>query len=187
MNLLEKEVLKYEKKGFKVDQKRKLKNGQRIFLLKKGGFLNSDEGVYIYFVNGNATMDIVREGLKDYAKFYEDANLDGDDVGIFLVSGSIEDKLFRDLKKAIIDDNTVRDSIKLISAEKKAESDAEEKESKGVSKGKGQIFMVHGRDKAPALELARFIEKKFKICTRLQTKFLLIIFTLDYAQKPSSQ
>jgi hypothetical protein len=60
MNLLEKEVLKYEKKGFKIDQKRKLKNGQRIFLLKKGGFLGSDEGVYIYYVNGNATMDIIR-------------------------------------------------------------------------------------------------------------------------------
>ena len=34
-----------------------------------------------------------------------------------------------------------------------------EKEAKGISKGKPQIFMVHGRDKAPALELARFIEK----------------------------
>jgi len=163
MNLLEKEVLKYEKKGFKIDQKRKLKNGQRIFLLKKGGFLSSDEGVYIYYVNGNATMDIIREGLKDYAKYYEDGNLSGDDIGIFLVSGSIDDKLFRDLKKAIIADDTIRDSIKLISAEKKTESEAEEKEAKGISKGKRQIFMVHGRDKAPALELARFIEKKYPI------------------------
>lgn len=162
MNLLEKEILKYEKKGFKVDQKRTLKNGQRIFLLKKGGFLSSNEGIYIYFVNGNATMDTIREGLKDYAKFYHDY-FNEDDRGIFLVSGSADDKLFRDLKKATIDDDTIRDSIKLMCAEKKSEGTIEEKETNGNAKGNHQIFMVHGRDKTSALQLARFIEKKYPI------------------------
>jgi len=160
--LLEKEILKYETKGFKVDQRRTLKNGQRIFLSKKGGLFASDEGVYIYYVNGNATMDIIREGLKDYTKFFEDSGLNADDQGIFLVSGSIDDKLFRDLKKAVIDDDTIRNSIKLISTEKKIES-VDQEEKKGKVKGNSRIFMVHGRDKAPALELARFLEKKYPI------------------------
>ena len=90
MNILEKEILKYEKKGFKVQQKRALKHGSRTFLLKKGGFLSSDVGVYIYYVDGNATTDSLRECFKDYEKFYEASNFSDTDKGLFLCCGNVD-------------------------------------------------------------------------------------------------
>jgi predicted nucleotide-binding protein len=159
MNLLEKEILKYETKGFELKQKRTQKYGTRAYL-KKERFLGF-EGIYLYYVDGNPETETIRDCLKDYAKFYEDEDFGDGDKGFLMVSGSVDEKLFRDLKKAMIRDDDIRNSIKLISAEKKTESGNEEKEEKG--KGNRQIFMVHGRDKAPALELARFIEKKYPI------------------------
>jgi len=130
MNVLDKEILKYEKRGFKVLQKRTLKHGSRTFLKKKGGFLGGFEGVYIYYVDGNATTDSLRECFKDYVKFYEAEEFGEGDKGFFLCSGSVDGKLFKDLRKAMIRDDDVRNSIKLISLGKVAreEEEVEEKQ-----------------------------------------------------------
>lgn len=123
MNPLEKETLKYEKKGYKVEQKRTLKHGLRTFLSKKGGFFGSNEGVYIYYADGDATTDNLRECFKDYMKFYEEKSFDSSDRGLFLCNGNVDEKLFRDLRKAMIRDDDTRNSIRLVkgcvSAQKK--------------------------------------------------------------------
>lgn len=81
MNSLETEIQKYKKKGFKVEQKRKLTYGSRTFLKKKTGVWSSAR-VYIYYVDGNATTHSNREFLKDYARFYQDNGFSGDDRGL---------------------------------------------------------------------------------------------------------
>lgn len=112
MNTLDKETLKYEKKGFDVEQKRKLKHGTRT-VLKKRGFL-SDRIVYMYYVDGDATNESLRECFKDYLKYYDDIGFDSNDRGLFLSEGDVDDKLFRDVRKATIRDDDVRNSIKLV-------------------------------------------------------------------------
>lgn len=129
LNPLEKEILKYEKRGFKKEQKKTLKYGSRIVLLKEGGFLGTDNVVYIYYVNGNVNTDSLREGFKDYEKYYTDNNFDSEDKGLFLCSGNCDEKLFRDLRQAMIRDGDIRNSIKLLSVNepKKAASKKEQK------------------------------------------------------------
>lgn len=127
MDSLEREILKYEKKEFKVQQKRTLKYGSRTYLLKKGGFFGSEFAVYIYYVDGNASTDSFREFFKDYAKFYEDHNFNNDDKGLFLCSGNCDEKLFKDLRKAMIRDEDVRNTIKLLGLSETREKEVEEK------------------------------------------------------------
>jgi hypothetical protein len=128
MDSLEKEILKYEKKEFKVQQKRTLKYGSRTLLVKKGGFWSTDTCVYIYYVDGNALTDSFREFFKDYAKFYQDNDFESSDRGLFLCSGSCDEKLFRDLRKAMIENDNVRNSIKLMGLGETTEKEAEEKQ-----------------------------------------------------------
>ncbi len=130
MNPLEQEILKLEKKGYKTSQKRKLKYGLRIFLNKKGGFLSSDEGVYFYHVDGDVTTDNLRECFKDYAKFYEDKSFDNCDKGFFVASGRVDEKLFKDLRKAMISDDDIRKSIKLLALNKHTEKEIEKEVEK---------------------------------------------------------
>jgi len=85
MDLLEKEILKYQKKGFKVIQRRTLKHGLRAYV-KKSGFLGF-EGIYLYYVDGDCTIDGIREFLKDYSKFYNDEGFGSGDKGFLLCSG----------------------------------------------------------------------------------------------------
>jgi hypothetical protein len=137
MDVLEKEILKYEKRGFTVAQKRTLKHGSRTFLKREHeGFLSSSfEGVYIYYVNGDSTSDSLRECFKDYAKFYEAKEFDEGDKGFYLCSGSADEKLFKDLRKAMIRDDDVRNSIKLISPGKMTKEKVEEERPKrGIEK-----------------------------------------------------
>jgi hypothetical protein len=139
---LEKEVLKYEKRGFKSKQKKKLRYGLRIYLdREKEGFLfNSSEGIYIYFAEGDATNDCLRECFKDYLKFYQDKEFDENDKGFFMTTGCVDEKLFKDLRKAVIDDEDIRSSIKLAVLEnpykelKKEQPTAEAQPVKGTKK-----------------------------------------------------
>jgi hypothetical protein len=116
MNLLEKEILNYEKKGFKVLQKRTLKYGSRIFLKKEepGFIFSSFKKIYLYYIDGDSTTDSFRECFKDYVKCYEEQEFGEGDKGFFLCSGSIDEKLFKDLRKAIISDEDIRNSVKVI-------------------------------------------------------------------------
>jgi hypothetical protein len=148
MDTLEREILKYEKKGFKVEQKRKLKCGSRTFLKKKGGFLGGFDGVYIYYVDGDAATDSLRECFKDYVKFYEAEEFGEGDKGLFLCSGSVDEKLFKDLRKAMIRDDDVRNSIKLLSLGKATEREIEEEQPKrGVQKTTAESSEILARIK----------------------------------------
>ena len=120
MNPLEQELLKFEKKGFTKDHKKTLKSGLRTFLVLKKGIFGFDEGIYIYYVEGNATTENMRECLKDFDKFRNDDPYET--KGIFLCSGTCDQKLFRDLRKAIIRDKEIAASIKLKALGKKDKS-----------------------------------------------------------------
>jgi len=162
MDLLENEILKYETKGFEEVHQRKLKHGRRVFLKKERGWGSGFEGIYLYYVDGSASPDSIRECIKDYVKFYEDEDFGEGDKG-FLLCSSIDEKQFRDLKKVKIEDEQIRYSLKPLVLKRTVESIAKEEEPKRTASGKSKIFIVHGRDKTPALELARFIEKKYPI------------------------
>lgn len=113
---IEKIILKYEKKGFKVTQKRKLKYGTRIYLEKENeGFLfTSYNGIYLYHVTGICSADSLRECFRDYAKFYERYDFDEGDKAFFVCSADVNAKIFRDIRKAVIDDADIRNSIRLL-------------------------------------------------------------------------
>jgi predicted nucleotide-binding protein len=159
LSSFDREILKYEKKGFKVNQKRTLKHGLRIFLTKeRQGFLSSGYyGIYIYYVDDDCTVESMRECFKDYVKFYNRNDFDEEDKGVFLCRGMLDAKLFRDLRKVMIEDSGVRSSIKPKALEEPSKS--KNAKEKAVSK----VFIVHGRSETPALRLARFLEKRHSI------------------------
>lgn len=164
MDILEKFILKYEKKGFEIVHRRRLKHGLRVFLKKEAeGFLVSGfDGVYLYYVDGSASVDSIRECLKDYINFYEAEDFGEGDKG-FLLCSAIDKKLFRDLKKAKIEDDEIRNSIKPIVLERTVGRVVKEEEPKRAIKEKRRVFIVHGRDRLPALELKVLIEDKYPL------------------------
>lgn len=117
MSFVENEIAKYKKKGYKVKQKRTLKHGKRIFLVKKkegfSGFLGGFYGVYLYYADGNANPKNITEFLKDYNRFYDREDFDTEDKGIFMCSGKIDKELFRDLSKALIRDREIASTIRI--------------------------------------------------------------------------
>jgi len=117
MSAIQREILKYERKGFKIEQKRTMKHSTRFFL-KKGrglGGLLGFEGIALYAVDGDSDLENLRECLKDYVKFSEEQEFDASDKGLFAFTGALDDKLFRDLKKAMISDEGIRNSVRAIS------------------------------------------------------------------------
>jgi len=116
MSALDNELAKYKKKGFKISQRRTLKHGKRIYMEKERGRVRGRyqwvEAIYIYYVEGDSDTQNIREFLKDYSKIYEKNRFDENDKGFFMCSGTIDKGLFRDLKKALIDDEDILDTIK---------------------------------------------------------------------------
>jgi hypothetical protein len=116
MSQLENVIEKYRKKGFEVKQKRTLKYGKSMYLVKgKGGLsrlLGAVYGVYLYFVDGDSNPRNITEFLKEYSEFYDRENFDKGDRGIFVCSGKIDDELFRELIKSLVRDNEVASTIK---------------------------------------------------------------------------
>jgi len=158
MDLLEEFLLKYEMKGFERISKKKLKFGQRFFLKKGLGWGRGFEGIYVYYYDGSASLESIREFLKDYSEFYEEEGFGEGDKGFFLCS-AINEKVFNGLKKIKIEDGEIRNSIKPIVLERTEQIIAKEPSMKTVNKKK-QLFIVHGRDKAPAFELQRLLDKE---------------------------
>jgi hypothetical protein len=117
MDSLENEILKYKKKGFKVAQRRTLKHGLRVYMKREHeGFLFTHfEGIYLYYVDGECSYDSLRECFKDYQRFYEDNEFDEGDKGFYLCSGSLDEKLYKDIRKDLIEDDSIRNSIKPMS------------------------------------------------------------------------
>jgi predicted nucleotide-binding protein len=163
MDLLEEEILKYETKGFHRVQKRKLRHGLRIHLQRKrkGWGAGTDE-VYLYYVDGSASADSIRECLRDYEEFYSDNGFGEGDKGFFLCS-SVDEDLFRKMKKVKIEDDEIRNSIKPIILKGTVGKMVEEEEPKKVIGNKRKVFIVHGRDRLPALELKVLVEDKYPI------------------------
>ena len=162
MDLLEDFILKYEMKGFELISKRKLKFGLRIFLKKElEGWSAGFEGVYIYYYDGSASLDSIRECLSDYIKFYEAETFGDGDKGFFLCS-AIDEKIFNGLKKVKIEDSEIRSSLKPVILSRTNEIKAREQQ-RSTSNKKKQLFIVHGRDKAPAFELQRLLEKELNL------------------------
>lgn len=133
MDALEKEILKYEKNNFKVIQRRTLKHASKAVLKRKryGGL--GGESVYLYYVDGECTVDCLRECLKDYAKFYEEVvggGIGESGKGELLCSGDIDDRLFKDARKALIHDKDACNSIKLVGLGKVTEREVKEERSK---------------------------------------------------------
>ena len=157
MNPLEKEILKYEKGSFDVEQKRSLKYGLRTFLLKKGGFFGTDRVVYIYYVDGDATSENLRECFKDYVKFYEDHSLDSNDKSLFLCTGKAEKKLFRDVRKAMIRDDDIRNSIKLVQVSESTQKESKEEKLENESRSAKVSRLTHD-------ETEKIIHKVGTIC-----------------------
>lgn len=162
MDLLEDFILKYEMKGFEIISKRKMKFGIRVFLKKDlGGWGSGFEGIYIYYHDGSASLESIRECLKDYSEFYEEEEFGEGDKGFFLCS-AIDEKVFNGLKKVKIEDSEIRNSLKPIVLERTEVIGAGELKPRQTNKKK-QVFIVHGRDKTPALELQRLLEKELEL------------------------
>lgn len=96
----------------------------------------------MYYVDGTGSDDSIRECLKDYVRFYKDEGFGEGDKG-FLLCSSIDEDLFRDLKKVKIEDYDIRKSIKPLVLERK-DAEKEEEEPKRT---------IKGRDKAPESEI----------------------------------
>jgi predicted nucleotide-binding protein len=161
MDLLEDKILEYEAKGFHKIHKNKLRHGLRIYLKKDRGWGRYD-GIYLYYVDGKASDDSILECLKDYAKFYQDNSFDKGDKGFFL-SSSIDEERFKKIKRAKIEDVDVRNSIKSLVLKRTDERTAKEGKPERADEKRYKIFVVHGRDRTPAVELARLLEREFKL------------------------
>jgi predicted nucleotide-binding protein len=162
MDLLDDFILKYEMKGFEIISRRRLRFGLRIFLKKEiEGWTSGFEGIYIYYYDGSASLDSVRECMADFVKFYEDENFGEGDKGFFLAS-AIDEKVFSGLKKAKIEDSEIRNSLKpfVLSRTNKIGTIEPQRRTTNMKK---QLFIVHGRDTAPAFELQRLLEKELKL------------------------
>jgi 5-methylcytosine-specific restriction endonuclease McrA len=115
LNPLEKEILKYQKQGFEKDHQKPLKYGIRVFLkkAKKALITWAYKRVYIYYVDGNASVESIYEGLKDYLKFYEGEELE-ETKGFLIVKGRVDEKLFKTLRTEIIKKEDIRNNLKLV-------------------------------------------------------------------------
>lgn len=116
MNALENEIKKFKKRGFEVRQKRTLRHGKRILLTKeKGGIsgflVGGFDALYIYYVDEDSNTKNIREFLKDYSRIYDKQDFDTGDKGIFMCSGKIDKWLFRDLRKALVQNYDIDSTI----------------------------------------------------------------------------
>ena len=110
---LDDELEEYRKEGFEVRQRRTLKHGERVYLEKaRADSSGAYYGLYMYYAEGDCNASNIREFLKDYREFHAYAKFDEHDKGFFICSRSIDEKLFRDLKNALVEDDDILDTIK---------------------------------------------------------------------------
>lgn len=124
--------------------------------------MSSDRLVLIYdFSERKPSVEDFAAFLKDVERFYD--NYEGNydmDGAFFVVYDNYDKKAFRLLLRKSEVGNVVK--IKVFEKRQvKSRSASIPKETK--AKQKKKVFIVHGRDQAPAYELARIIEKRFPI------------------------
>jgi hypothetical protein len=150
--------------------------GQRLVGKYDGGTWHNDRIVFIYhFTERKPTIEDFADFLKDFEKFYDQYESDYEmDGGYFVVYEEYDKKAFNLLLKKMGED--LKDLVQIKMLEEKIyisrtgivvpehikiKEYSPSSEQKSVAKRK--VFIVHGRDKTPALELARFVEKRYPI------------------------
>lgn len=150
--------------------------GQRLVGKYDAGAWHNDRIVLIYhFTERKPTVEDFASFLKDFEKFYDQYENDYEmDGAYFVVYEEYDKKAFSLLLKKI--DEELRDLVKIKVLEGKiyvsrvgivVPEHLKSKEYPPLSEQKitkrRKVFIVHGRDKTPALELARFVEKRYPI------------------------
>lgn len=142
--------------------------GKRLVGKYDAGSWRTDRIVLIHhFTERKPTIDDFAVFLKDAERFYDQYEGDYHIDGIYLVIHEEYDKkAFRLLLNNT--DEDLRDLIKIKMFETIPEQLGERPHPLSNEQRKDRrkkIFIVHGRDKTPALELARLIEKRYPIDT----------------------
>lgn len=150
--------------------------GQRLVGKYDGGTWDNDRIVLIYhFTERKPTVEDFAGFIKDFEQFYDQYENDyGMDGAYFVVYEEYDKKAFNLLLKKM--DEELKDLVQIKMLEEKVyvsrggmvapeylkiREYPQLGEQKSLAKRK--VFIVHGRDKTPALELARFIEKRYPI------------------------
>jgi len=150
--------------------------GQRLVGKYNGGLRYNDSIVLIYhFTERKPTIEDFADFLKDFEKFYDQYENDYDvDGAYFVVYEDYDKKAFNLLLRKM--DEDLKDLVQIKVLEEKIyvsragiavpeymKSKEYPPSNEQKSVGKKKVFVVHGRDKTPALELARFVEKRYPI------------------------
>lgn len=147
--------------------------GSRLVGKCSSGFLRTDKIVLIYhFLGKNPTIEDFASFLKDFEKFYDNYSDDYDISGAYLVTyDNYDKKAFNLLRRKLDEDLRSLVRIKVLEerifASKSGVVIPKRNDEIKQSSSKKSVFIVHGRDKAPAYELARILEKQFKLDTTL--------------------
>jgi hypothetical protein len=115
MSILENEVSKLKKKGYKRSSQKSLKHGKRIILKKKksglSGFAGYSYHAYLYSPK-DSNAQAITEFLNDFKKYVSDEGLEEKDVhGYFLVKGTFDKVTFGELQKVILKKGRLKNSI----------------------------------------------------------------------------
>ena len=158
------EFEKWLKRNWKDYQFTKWKKdfGQRLVGKLEGRWHSRIVLVY-HFTERKPTVEDFASFLKDLERFYNDYESDYDlDGAYFILYGDYEKKAFNLLLKRV--DDELRDLVKIKSLEEKSMT-IPTKPSQQRESLRKKIFIVHGREKLPALELARIIDNRYPIKT----------------------
>jgi predicted nucleotide-binding protein len=141
--------------------------GQRLVGKYDGGTWNNDEIVLIYhFVERKPTVEDFAEFLKDLGKFYDDYADDYDvDGAYFIVYQEYDKKAFSLMLQRF--DEELKGLVRIKRLGEELDASLAGTPTKQEATTKKEVFIVHGREKAPAFELARILEKEFKLETTL--------------------
>lgn len=128
--------------------------GQRMVGKYDGGRWHNDRIVLIYhFTQRKPTIEDFAGFLKDFENFYEQYESGYDiDGAYFVVYEEYDKKAFGLLLKKL--DEELGDLVKIKIFEEKILATKIKRK---------KIFIVHGREKTPAFELARLIEKRYPL------------------------
>jgi len=148
--------------------------GRRLVGKYDGEYFDDNRIVLIHhFSERKPTIEDFAGFLKDFERFYEfyddDYEIDG---AYFIIYEEYDKKAFNLLRRRM--DNAPRELVKIkVLKETIFTSRAGVERPKGIitptppSIQKKNVFIVHGRDKAPAFELARLLEKELRLETTL--------------------
>lgn len=149
--------------------------GQRLVGKKDGGFWGSDRIVFVYhFTERHPTIEDFAGFLKDFENFCDQYENDYEIDGAYLITyeeynkkafSLILRKIDEELRK-LVNIKVLEDKIFVSRAGVVIPEHLRSKEYPTITQKvalKKRIFIVHGREKTPALELARFVEKRYPI------------------------